>query len=85
MELNIEELRADVREALEAGRPNVTLIYGDDANYEAAMTAMRREGYALARTKHHRGGIIIVRLANKPVVERNGLALPTDPQPPAAA
>ena len=63
--LNVDELRADVREALDAGRPMVSLIYGDDGDYAAALEAMRQDGWRVRASRHPQsmGGIIFVERA----------------------
>ena len=45
MSVDLAELRRDVREALENGRKRVELVYADKADYNAALTAMRGDGW----------------------------------------
>ena len=78
--LDIEELRGDVREALEAGRPNVTLIYTNHADYKAAYTAMQADGWQVFNQRHDkrdnsRGGIVVVQL---PEVQTRKLPIDKD-------
>ena len=67
MDLNLTELRADVREALAAGRERVELIYATEDEFQAAIGAMRADGH---RVTEHRfggpGGCVIVRAAEAP-------------------
>ena len=64
--VNIEELRADVREALEAGKPCVTLSYASDDEVDAAKDAMRADGWAVELRRGERdGGVITVFPHNK--------------------
>lgn len=72
MNVDVEELRRDVREALENGRERVELIYADNADYNAALTAMRGDGWQVsanpfAALDHpdgvYAGGVIFVSLA----------------------
>ena len=60
MGVNIEELRTDVREALEAGRKRVELVYADNADYAAAFAAMRGDGWRITAEPLNPGGVIVV-------------------------
>ena len=62
MALDIDELRQDVREALEAGRKRVELVYADDADYNAAFAAMRGDGWRVTAERLNPGGVIVVAL-----------------------
>ena len=60
--MDIAELRADVREALEAGRPQVELVYASGGEYAAARDAMLADGWRIVAEEDHgeKGGIIVV-------------------------
>lgn len=62
MSLDVEELRQDVREALEAGRPQVELIYATRIEFEDALSAMRTDGWRIvvADSRGEDGGMIVV-------------------------
>ena len=57
MAVNIAELCADVREALEAGRPNVTLVYDNYDDYAAALAAMQEDSWQVFSYQRGNGGI----------------------------
>ena len=61
--MDIEELRADVREALGAGREVVELIYVDESEYQQAADAMRADGWHVTENRWppRAGGVIEVR------------------------
>ena len=59
--MDIQELRADVREALANGRPQVEL-YATRIEYEDVLAAMRQDGHriVLADSRGEDGGMIVV-------------------------
>ena len=52
----------DVREALEAGRPQVELVYVTRIEYEDVLAAMRQDGHRIvvAESRGEAGGMIVV-------------------------
>ena len=70
--MDLSELRADVREALAAGRGRVELVYVDEDDYQRAARAMLADGHDVTelRMGSAPGGCIVVRSAE---------SLPLDP------
>ena len=70
--MDLSELQADVREALDAGREHIELVYVDEDEYQMVVKAMLSDGHDVTelRLGGAPGGCIVVRSAE---------ALPLDP------
>ena len=64
--MDLNELRADVREALAAGRERIDLVYVDEDEFQQAARAMLADGHSVTelRLGSAPGGCIVVRPAN---------------------
>ena len=59
---DIQEVRDDVREALQTGSQRVELMYATRIDYENVLSAMREDGWRIVEEESHgeNGGIIVV-------------------------